>query len=1278
MPEAVGSPSGLSPVKQALLEIRRLRAQLAERRRSDAEPVAIIGMAVRLPGGIVRLEDFWQLLATGEDGIAAIPAERWDTAALYDADPDRPGKTYSRHGGFLADVDRFDAEFFGITPREAESMDPQHRILMELTSEALEHAGIPATRLAGSRTGVYIGLSNSDYGRLLLETTADIDAYSTFGLAGSVAAGRISYFLDAKGPSLMVDTACSSSLAAVHLACKDLAAGEASLAIVGAANLILTPEVTISFSHARMLARDGRCKTFDADANGYVRSEGCVVLVLKRLKDAEADGDRVLAVIRGSAVNHDGRSAGLTAPNGPAQQSVIQAALRDARLAPADIDYVEAHGTGTPLGDPIELQALGAAYGPGRPTGRNLLVGSVKTNIGHLEAAAGLAGLVKLVLSLRHEALPPHLHFAVPNSHVAWENLPVSVVQHLTAWPRTERPRRAGLSAFGFSGTNAHLILEEAPAAAARAAAPPEDVECLFVLSARSEGALRDLVGRYVAFLDRSDAPLVEICRAAAEGRVHHRHRLGVIARERTALAGELRAWLAGHSPGRLQVAATRSSSPQVGFFCPAMTTGDARAHALALAAASPEFRADPGSDSGPAPVAALQQALGRFWMSLGVVPVTVYGVGTGATAAIALGGPAMPPAASMAAPDILLVLGQDEDGTPHTAGRQIAVLGAAPRSAWTGMLDALRTLYLAGADLAWDVFHRSGGRAGPRLDLPTYAFQRQRYWRPRTVEKRIRAAADWPKLVSTVSLQSETGPLGWDPCAYEARWRRFDELTAGHAVNTLVALGEFGHAGARASVDDLVRRHGFLPLYRNLLGRWLSLLAREEVLTEAGGTFASPLPLRRRDLSGVWGEVERLLADDPDMLTYARRGSAKLLELLTGRLSPLEVLFARGSLDTAEGIYERSPSARYLNAMVAAAVRSALEDHRGDGPFRLVEAGAGTGGTTSCLAEIFPRDGEYWFTDLSDAFLGRARRRFGGNPAFRFTKFDLGQPPPAELPIGRADVVLAANVVHATKDVGVSLDHLRALLKPGGLLVLIESTIHHSVFDLTIGFIEGWSSFADGYRAQHPLLSADRWTALLAERGFVDADRFPRRGTAPDNVGQHVVIGRNSLEAQSATAAPAAMAAARRPVETATPPLRPQGDRAAGDRAGIERFVRSCAARVMHLDPATRPGLRERFSDLGMDSLMALQLKAELAEGLGLGERLPATIAFDTGTVEELTDQILRLLAPSATPDEPDAATTPGTPAGLFTAEDLEALSDEAVEALLARRVPHNSTVTE
>jgi 3-oxoacyl-(acyl-carrier-protein) synthase/SAM-dependent methyltransferase len=1344
----------LSPVKQALLEIRRLRAQLAERQLApQAEPIAIVGMAIRFPNGIVSLDDLWKVLAAGEHGITATPTDRWSDDGYYDADADRKGKTYARHGGFQKDVDLFDAEFFGITPREAESMDPQHRILLELAWEALEDAGIAATSLSGTRTGVFIGLGNSDYGRMLMDDREDIDAYTAFGLALSIAAGRISYFLDAKGPSLVVDTACSSALASIHLACKSLVLGESSLALAGASNLMLTPDATICFTHARMLARDGQCKTFDAGADGYVRADGCAIIVLKRLRDAVADNDRVYAVIRGSAVNHDGRSAGLTAPNGPAQTAVIREALRDAKLEPADVDYVEAHGTGTPLGDPIELQALAAAYGEGRDPDRKLLVGSIKTNIGHLEAAAGLAGLVKVVLALRQEVLPAHRNFTAPNPRVEWNGLPICVVSKPLAWQRGARPRRAGVSSFGFSGTNVHVLLEEAPLPPVTEAAQPCGHECLFALSARSEPALRALAARYAAWLDESTATIDDICRSAALSRAHMRHRLTVVVRDRAQLADALRKWSAGGIEGPVRYAFADQPIAQLGIFCAPLSAADASANAKALMAASaafalawngfaaavaPQVLDGPAADFDPAQVVALHFALGRLWMQLGVRPSAVLGTGVGEVAAATLTGllspadallrarakPGPPPklsqglgnfistrsgrneavwddrphdgrsrprleeAARVAAASgvgFVLILGGDKAVVPAAIQQRATALGATAETAWASVLEALATLYLANLDVSWEALYavREGTLARPKLDLPTYAFQRRRFWRPqqtraRAIQSSAAQPTNWAKAVSSVHLQSNTGPLGWNVNNYVTCWERFDDLQAGHAGNTLLDFGEFASAGARASADDLVKRHGIAPIYRRLLHRWMLLLTRQGLLQNEGDVFVSAQPLRPRDLSATWREVDRLLVDDRDMFGYAERTCAKLRELLTGRVKPLEVLFPGGSLDAAEGMYERSPGARYLNAMVATGVRSALEDHRGGEPFRLVEAGAGTGGTTSSLADFFPADAQYWFTDLSDAFLARARLRFGKNPAFRFAKYNLDVAPPAELPVGAADVVLAANVVHATRDIGATLRSMRALLKPGGLLILLETTLHHSGLDLSIGFVEGWNSFADSYRVIHPLLDADRWTAVLGECGFTAAERFPRSGAAADNVGQHVILARNNLDAAvvsvSNSAAGRVVAAAADAASAQSAAPRTAVPTGPGRRGELERLVRTCAARIMHLDPATRPGPRERFSDLGMDSLMALQLKSELSAQLDLGDALSATIAFDTGTVERLTDELMRLDSTSQPQPEPVAA--PAAAPGSISAAALADFSDDQVEELLAQRIRANEGI--
>ena len=387
----------LTPVKRALLEIRTLRARLAELESERQEPIAIVGMSIRAPGGVRDLAAFQRLLWSGTDAITDIPASRWPLDAWYDEAQDTPGRMYTRFGGFIDDVELFDADFFGISPVEASSMDPQQRIVLELSWEALEHAGYSPPSLAGSRAGVYLGISNGDYGRALFSHPELIDPYFSPGNAFSVAAGRVAYTLGLHGPAIAIDTACSSSLAALHLACQGLRTRECDLALAGGVNLVLTPEFNVNFSKAGMMSRDGRCRTFDAAAAGYVRGEGGGILVLRRLRDAVASGDRILAVVRGSAVNQDGRSNGLLAPNGPAQEAVVRAALLAAGVAGADIGYVEAHGTGTALGDPIEVNALGAVLGEGRTPDTPLTLGSVKTNIGHLEAAAGVAGVIKTV-----------------------------------------------------------------------------------------------------------------------------------------------------------------------------------------------------------------------------------------------------------------------------------------------------------------------------------------------------------------------------------------------------------------------------------------------------------------------------------------------------------------------------------------------------------------------------------------------------------------------------------------------------------------------------------------------------------------------------------------------------------------------------------------------------------------------------------------------------------------------------------------------------------------
>ena len=526
--------AGEKPVKETAKETPPAQ-------RFPTEPIAVIGVGCRFPGANSP-EAFWQLLKNGVDAISEVPKDRWDIESFYDPNPDTPGKMMIRFGGFINSIDQFDPQFFGISPREAARMDPQQRLLLEVAWEALENAGIAAEKVAGTNTGVFIGISNNDYSIPQYFNHDNIDAYSGTGNAFSIAANRISFILDLHGPAVALDTACSSALTAVHLAVQSLRAGESDLALAGGVNLILSPELTITFSRARMMAADGRCKTFDAAADGYSRGEGAGMVVLKRLSDALKDQDPILAILRSSAVNQDGKSNGITAPNSIAQEAVIQQALKEANLKPADIDYLEAHGTGTRLGDPIEMQALGAVFQE-RPLEQPLIVGSVKTNIGHLESAAGIAGLIKVILALKNEEIPKHLHFKNINPLIPIEKFPVKIAAETSVWKSDTKKRLAGVSSFGFGGSNAHVIVEEAPLITPVENEVDRPVH-LLTLSAKTEPALKEFARLYADHLGES-APtaLADVCFSANTGRTHFPQRLAVIGESATEVTEKLNAF---------------------------------------------------------------------------------------------------------------------------------------------------------------------------------------------------------------------------------------------------------------------------------------------------------------------------------------------------------------------------------------------------------------------------------------------------------------------------------------------------------------------------------------------------------------------------------------------------------------------------------------------------------------------------------------------------------------------------------------------------------------
>ena len=1454
----------LSPVKRALLEIRELRKQLADVR----EPIAIIGIGIRTPGGVANVNDFADLLWSGTDAITEIPADRWPIDTWYDEAQDTPGKMYARHGGFLGEVDRFDAELFGITPLEAASMDPQQRLVLELAWEALEHAGHAPAELDGKRAGVYLGIANNDYGRALFAHPELIDPYFSPGNAFSVASGRLAYLLGLHGPAISVDTACSSSLVALHLACQGLRLGECDLALTGGVNLILTPELSVNFCKAGMMSRDGRCKTFDESADGYVRGEGGAVIALRRLSDARADGDRILAVIRGSAVNQDGRSNGLTAPNGPAQEAVIRAALQSADVLPAAIGYVEAHGTGTPLGDPIEVNALGAVLSEGRDASRPVAVGSVKTNIGHLEAAAGIVGLVKAVLALQRREIPPHLHLQTPNPYIDWPSLAISVPKVKTTWNPIDGRRLAGVSSFGFSGTNAHVILEEAPQAQPVVAteAGHRDTH-LLALSARDTLTLDSLVARYIDVLNTNCGDGIELrdlCFTANAGRSHFSRR--VIAKGDTcaAVAEALAAFRRGDANPDVLAGTAWAQVPRVAFLFP----GQGPQYidmGRDLYETAPAFRAafdqcatildtklpqplrsvifasegvrtllDQTQFAQPA-MFAIEVSLAALWRSWGIEPVAVMGHSFGEYAAACIAGAvSLADAAHMVAVRGRLVQALPGDGAmtvveaseetvtaaigqrggrvaiaavngptntvisgerkvvealaalfsgkgsrvkplrvshafhsplvdpvldafereisavrfsepritliSNLSGRlaDLSLIGRAAywrdhmrqpvrfadsvrtlaqqgithyiemsphpvllgmgsecveggqwlpslregKAAWSVMFESLQSLYCDGVAVNWYGVDR--GLERRRVELPTYPFRRKRHWIDAVGQHSDASpvpAGRWSRLTDAMDRQSERGPLNLNADTYPAKWDCLARMTSACAIETFKNAQLFAKAGERHTMAGVMAAAGIGDTYRHLVHRWLTRLAAQGLLRPHGEEFIADRPLPDPQLKTLWAEAEDLFSDNSPLLDYVRNCAMRAGAVLTGRESPLETLFPDGSFDLARGLYERSATMRYINALAGATFETLSAATPYGRVLRVLEIGAGTGGTTSSLLPLLQADRtRYLFSDVSDVFLEQARVRFKDYPFIEYGLFDLERDPVAQgYALASFDVIVSANCVHATKDLRAALKRLCALLSPGGIVVLVESTVHLDYFDMTTGLIEGWQHFADDLRGDNPLLAPTVWVEALEHAGFAEARSWPAAGSTAEAMGQHVIVARTAGEAVAVVAASGTgIAAAGAAVES------DQADDEANDWGSrlesampVERLdllrdlVRTQVMRVLRLDAASPPARHERLMDLGMDSLMAVQLRNGLSKALGLKRSLSSTLMFDYPTIDAMADYLAeRLSAAKAAP----ATTAPSTfaipAAGALGEAAVAAMSDEDIEKLVEQRL--------
>jgi amino acid adenylation domain-containing protein len=1254
--------SRLSPKQLLLLAVdQQERLQAAERR--QREPIAIVGMSCRFPGGADSPMAFWDLLKEGRDAIRDVPNERWNNDALFDPDPDAPARISVRNGGFLDSVSGFDSAFFGVAPREAFSMDPQQRLLLEVAWEALEHAGVSPESLQGSAAGVFVGICNSEHFLRMLDRGAEaIDGYLASGNAPSVAAGRIAYCLGLQGPAMAIDTSCSSSLVALHLACRSLRNGETRLVLACGVNVMCAPETTIALSKAHMLAPDGRCKAFDAQADGYARGEGCGVLVLKRESDAVADGDNILALVRGTAVNQDGRSGGLTVPNGPAQESVIRAALADAGVAPHDIDYVEAHGTGTSLGDPIEVRALSQTLGTGRSDDRPLLIGSVKTNIGHLEGAAGIAGVIKVILSLQHERIPPHLHFRQPSPHIPWSEYRLAVTAGGHPWLRGARSRLAGVSSFGFSGTNAHVVLQEGPELARTTGAEPRSFHCV-PLSARTDAALAELATSYAqAISSHPDLVLADIAYTAGAGRSHFARRLAVVAESTTVAADAFTALGAGKPHPALHTGIAVPDQPDEVVFlfagqdaafpgmgrllydtsrvyrdtidqCDRLLGSDAAGRTLkSVLWPAPDEHPLPDDPSwAPPALFAVQYAAVQLWKSFGIQPAAVIGEADGEYVAACVAGvfsledglrliaewgrtcqAALAPAAmaarirsvAMTAPHTPIVWtaggpGMNEAPDADYWQRQLyhpgritdaitslrqanyrsflslsptgSLLATAKQSLpdeetvcllttdhgedeWSNIAHGLAELYVRGIVVNWPGVSK-GARQVP---LPSYPFQHKNYWfppeqleglyrgpsaeqSPRTTARRDDTAADstvdsetdglyyqvlWepaplPRRASTLLVAPKrVGPKVRERfrtlarehglSVYDRLVPELDRLSAEYVAKALRQIGFDAAIGRVFAVEDEASRLGVAPRHHRLFGRLIDMLAEDGVLRHCGstvevtGTLPVTDPEQHCDAAlAMFGEV------NAEVSTLRRCGS-QLARVLTGEQDPLQLLFPGGSFTEARKLYIESPYARTYNTTLAEALTAAIEALPSDALLRVLEIGAGTGGTTSYVLPLLSSNRvEYTFTDISPLFLERAAEQFGTYPFLRTALLDIEEDPFSQrFQPFQFDVVIAANVLHATSDLSETIRHVRSLMAPNGMLFLLEGVAPQRWGDLTFGLTEGWWRFGDvTLRADYPLIDTQAWCTLLANSGFCDCEIIGAEPSGPMSQRQQALI---------------------------------------------------------------------------------------------------------------------------------------------------------------------------
>jgi polyketide synthase PksN len=1203
---------------------------VAARPPPSSRAIAIIGMSGRFPGA-PDLDTFWKRLAAGDNLVREIPKERWDVDAFYDADPKNLEATNCRYGGVVEDIDKFDAAFFNISGKEADLSDPQQRLFLEEAWKALEDAGQAAKSLSAKKCGVYVGVDTGDYHLGMAQAGIKREAQAIWGNDTSILAARISYFLNLKGPSMAINTACSSSLVAMHLACQSLLSGETEMALAGGVYISTQPNFHIYASNALMLSVDGKCKSFAAGANGFVPGEGVGVVVLKPLEAALRDGDQIHGVIRASAINQDGKTNGITAPSAASQTELEASVYEAAGCDPETITFVEAHGSGTQLGDPIEVKALTDTFRRWTDKRNYCALGSVKTNIGHAISAAGVAGVLKVLLSLKHQAIPPSLHFDAPNELIDFKNSPFFVNTKLQRWePAPAAPRRAAVSSFGFSGTNAHLLIEEPPT---QGSAPRQDDRTpqLLPLSAKTRESLRESALRLADFLRRLPAS----GQGAGQGEG------GRIRKALLEAAGDILgvpstaidpdrpfeesgfdvvqlATLADEIGRRLDI----EVRPRLFIECP--TLASLERHLLSR---EKMLLVEAGPEAGAA-------------LSLADVAYTLQ-----------VGREAMTERLAVVARDVPEAIealtrfaeGKEAPGLYSgkvDAGMAMANLLAEGRAGEAFLrvvmeekqLSTLAQLWSMGLEINWRVLH--GGARLRKVSLPTYPFARARHWFPEARPVAQEASSLLTPRVEQALRESTVQEL--PPSARREDYERFNFLML---LGAFQRMGVFQRGGERYPLEALRADLRVTQDYARLFQALLRILARAGFIRLEGDQVTT-LPVLddaalRMDLQNLKARGERLVQQSPMIaphLAIMWACAERYGEVLRGEVPATDVLFPQSSMRLMGPMYKGNPVADYFNRLVADSllryVTERLADLPEGGKIRILEVGAGTGGTTDLALKALRKHASrivYTYTDVSRSFVQYGRENFQGD-FMEFSVLDIEKDVLTQgYEAGAYDMVLAANVLHATEDLRQTLKNVKTLLRPGGWLLLNEVTTVHDFATVAFGLLPGWWRFRDELRLKDsPLLSPSQWEALLGQEGFPKVVMLGHPDRSRTDLGQNVIIGERDRTVRAGLHAahprPSTTAGVHAPngrnghgsVPAASPPGSQHGS--------VEEVIAACVEAVVangtvRLDP------HKPFQDFGVDSIFAVSIVERINEALGI--TLRSTDLFNYATISKMAEHI-------------------------------------------------------